>query len=99
MRIINPRAFIDAEIRFPQKKAAIANMRALLGRIKPKNSAELKAVLPSLEKYPGRANCYRIDVGGRRGLRMIAVIEIRAQSVYIYLLGSHDEYDGFKFRN
>lgn len=97
MRIINPKVFTDAAQRFPKHRRAIEALRASLQSICPRNSSELKALLPSLQRYPGRPNCYRLDVGGRRGLRMICVMQIAGQRVYVYLLGTHQEYDEFRF--
>lgn len=98
MRIINPEVFGGAIRRFPQHKKAIEALRESLRSISPGNSSELKSLMPSLERYPGRPNCYRLDVGGRRGLRMICVLQIAGQRAYVYLLGSHKEYDEFSFR-
>ena len=96
MRIINPKKFVEAKKRFPEKKKAIDSVRATFTAITPKNSAELKNIFSSLEKFPGQPNCYRLDVGGRRGLRMVAVIQIRSQSVYLHMLGTHEEYEKFE---
>ena len=98
MRIINPKVFGVAARRFPKHRKAIEALRESLQSISPRNSSELKSLLPSLEKYPGRPNCYRLDVGGRRGLRVICILQIAGQRVYVYLLGSHKEYDEFSFR-
>jgi mRNA-degrading endonuclease HigB of HigAB toxin-antitoxin module len=97
VRIINPKVFGVAARRFPKHRKAIEALRESLQSISPRNSSELKRLLPSLERYPGRSNCYRLDVGGRRGLRMICVLQIAGQRVYVYLLGSHKEYDEFSY--
>ena len=97
MRMINPKKFEEAKKRFPEKARSIDSVQTKLKGLSPKNSSDLKQVMPSLEKFPGQSNCYRLDVGGRKGLRMIAVIQITNQSVYVHLLGSHDEYYKFKF--
>ena len=96
MRIINPEVFEDAKARFPEKAMAIDRLRVTIGAIHPRNSAELKAVLPSMERFVGLKNGYRFDVGGRKGLRMIAVVVIQAGTMRIRMLGSHDEYDRYK---
>jgi len=98
VKIINPRVFEEAIERFPHKETAITAMRTVLRGCQPTSSSELKRLFSSLEKFPGRPNCYRLDVGGRKGLRMICVIQIRKQSVFIHLLGNHKEYDEFRFR-
>lgn len=99
MRIINPKVFGVATRRFPKHRKAIEALRESLQSISPRNTSELKSLLPSLERYPGRPNCYQLDVGGRRGLRVICMLQIAGQRVYVYLLGSHKEYDEFSFRD
>ena len=98
MRIINPKKFMEAGERFPKRRKSIDSVRTTLRGLSPSSSSDLKAVFPSLESFPGKKNCYKVDVGGRKGLRMVAVIQIRNQSVYVHMLGSHDEYDKFSFK-
>jgi len=39
---------------------------------------------------------YRFDVGGRKGLRMIAAVRFGMITVRVYMIGTHKEYDAFK---
>ena len=97
MRIINSELFVEAATRFPRHKKAINALLATLKVIEPRNSSELKQMLPSLERFPGRSNCYRLDVGGRKGLRMIATFRISKGVASVHLLGTHQQYDKFKW--
>jgi hypothetical protein len=67
VRIINPKVFGDAARRFPRHRKAIEALRESLQSISPRNSNELNMLLPSLERYPGRPNCYRLDVASLNG--------------------------------
>lgn len=49
-----------------------------------------------MERYTDLKNGYRFDIGGRKGLRMIAVVVIHADQIEVLYLGDHDGYDKFK---
>ena len=98
MRIINPDAFVEALERFNGRtqQNQINRIWTILNERHFSNSHELKAVFRSAEIYPGQPSTYRFDIGGRKGLRMIAVIRFRNGSVYIHMIGDHHDYDRFK---
>lgn len=96
VRIINPQAFDEAASRFPHKAKAINRLRLTLEAATPKNSAELHRLLPTMKRYGGGMHSYRFDVGGRKGLRMIAAVRFGMITVRVYMIGTHKEYDAFK---
>ncbi|MEQ8692847.1 MAG: type II toxin-antitoxin system HigB family toxin [Pseudomonadales bacterium] len=95
MRIINPQDFDLAAERFPQKAKALNQLRLTLETVQPSNSADLHNLLPSMKRFGNHKHCYRFDVGGRKGLRMVALVRIQQQTLKVEMIGTHDEYDDF----
>ena len=97
MRIINPDVFIEAKLRFNARaqQKQIDRIWTILRDRCFSNSHELRGVFPTAERFPGASNTYRFDIGGRKGLRMVAVIRFRNGSVFIHMIGDHDDYDRF----
>jgi mRNA-degrading endonuclease HigB of HigAB toxin-antitoxin module len=83
MRIINPRDFDLAAERFPQKAKAINQLPLTLETVQPNNGADLHNLLPSIKRFGNYKHCYQFDVGGRKGLRMVAVIRIQQQTLKV----------------
>ena len=81
----------------PKKKKAIEAEVARLRSGKFTSFNEMKTLFGSLKKVKEQKNTYRLDIGGRKGLRMIMLIYFSHGQLKVLYLGDHKGYDNFKY--
>ncbi|MFC2974579.1 type II toxin-antitoxin system HigB family toxin [Azotobacter bryophylli] len=82
------------EIDKPQAATALEAWYRLIKASSPEDFAELKRLFPATDKVGPQ---HVFDIGGNK-LRLIAIVQYRAQKVLIQHVLDHAEYDKGKWR-
>jgi len=94
MRVISEKRIWEAKEKWPQSATALDQWYRIMKRNFPKDFAAMKAMFPAAEKV---GEFHVFDIGGNK-LRLIAVVEYRAQRVYIKHLLDHRDYEKDKWK-
>ncbi|WLG57351.1 type II toxin-antitoxin system HigB family toxin [Pseudomonas extremorientalis] len=94
MRVISEKRIWEAKEKWPQSATALDQWYRIMKRNFPKDFAAMKAMFPSADKV---GEFHVFDIGGNK-LRLIAVVEYRAQRVYIKHLLDHRDYEKDKWK-
>ncbi|MHA4976674.1 type II toxin-antitoxin system HigB family toxin [Pseudomonas extremorientalis] len=94
MRVISEKRIWEAKEKWPQSATALDQWYRIMKRNFPKDFAAMKAMFPAADKV---GEFHVFDIGGNK-LRLIAVVEYRAQRVYIKHLLDHRDYEKDKWK-
>lgn len=94
MHVITQKRIWEAKSRWPQAATALDTWYRLIKACEPQDFADLKRVFPAIDKVGAQ---HVFDIGGNK-LRLIAIIQYRAQKVFIQHILDHAEYDRDKWK-
>ena len=97
MHVISKKTLVDFyENRYPDSRTSIEEWYSLAKNAKWKNAAEIKRDRPDVD-CPGN-NHYIFNICGNK-YRLVAVILLQIQRVFIRFIGTHREYDKIDCKN
>ncbi len=94
MHVITQKRIWEAQAKWPHATTALETLYRLIKASAPKDFAEMKRLFPATDKL-GTQHVF--DIGGNK-LRLIAIVQYRAQKLYIQHVLDHGEYDKGKWR-
>ena len=94
MHVITQKRIWEAQTKWPHTAAALESWYRLIRASTPKDFSELKRLLPATDKVGSQ---HVFDIGGNK-LRLIAIVQYRAQKLFIQHVLDHAEYDKGKWR-
>lgn len=94
MHVITQKRIWEAQAKWPQAATALEVWYRLIKASAPKNFAEMKRLVPATDKVGAQ---HVFDIGGNK-LRLIAIVQYRAQKVFIQHVLDHAGYDNGTWR-
>lgn len=94
MHIITQKRIWEAQAKWPHASSALGAWYRLAKTCTPQDFADLKRLFPATDKVGAQ---HVFDIGGNK-LRLIAIVQYRAQKLYIQHVLDHAEYDKGKWR-
>ena len=94
MHIITQKRIWEAKAKWPHAATALDTWYRLIKASSPGDFAAMKNIFPATDKV-GTQHVF--DIGGNK-LRLIAVVQYRAQKLFIQHVLDHVEYDKGKWR-
>lgn len=94
MHVITQKRIWEAQAKWPQAATALGAWYRLIKACTPKDFAEMKGLFPATDKVGPQ---HVFDIGGNK-LRVIAIVQYRAQKVFIRHILDHAEYEKGKWR-
>ena len=94
MHIITQKRIWQAKARWPHAATALDTWYRLAKAHTPQDFAEMKRLFPAVDKV---GPLHVFDIGGNK-LRLIAVVQYRAQKLYIRAVLDHADYDKSQWR-
>lgn len=84
--------FLEATLKYPDKKNAILDVYKILRKGVFKNPEELRRIFPSLDNFKYKDKWWIINIGGN-SLRLMAFIQFTQNRIYVKHIVDHVEYD------
>jgi len=94
MHVIMQKRIWEAQAKWPHAATALEAWYRLIKASSPPDFAEMKRLFPATDKVGPQ---HVFDIGGNR-LRLIAIVQYRAQKLFIQHVLDHAEYDKGKWR-
>lgn len=94
MHVITQKRIWEAKARWPQAATALDSWYRIMKASAPSDFAAMKGLFPAVDKVGAH---HVFDIGGNK-LRLVAVVQYRAQKVYIHQVMDHTEYDKGQWR-
>lgn len=94
MHIVTQKRIWEAKEKWPRAASALDAWYRLAKASSPRDFAELRRLFPATDKV-GKHHVF--DIGGNK-LRLIAVVQYRAQKLFIQRVIDHAEYDKDKWK-
>ncbi|WP_271194971.1 type II toxin-antitoxin system HigB family toxin [Pseudomonas turukhanskensis] len=94
MHVITQKRIWLAKAKWPMAANALDTWYRLIKAGNPTDFAEMKRVFPATDKVGAQ---HVFDIGGNK-LRLIAIVQYRAQKLFIQHVLDHCEYDKGKWR-
>lgn len=94
MHVITQKRIWEAKEKWPHAATALDTWYRLIKFSSPGDFSELKRTFPATDKV---GNQHVFDIGGNK-LRLIAIVQYRAQKLFIQHVLDHREYDHGKWK-
>ena len=94
MHVITQKRIWEAQAKWPHAARALEAWYRLVKTGSPQDISELKKLFPATDKVGPQ---HVFDIGGNK-LRLIAIVQYRAQKLFIQHVLDHAEYDKGKWR-
>lgn len=94
MHIVTQKRIWEAKAKWPHAATALEAWYRLVKASAPQDFAEMKKLFPATDKV-GTQHVF--DIGGNK-LRLIAIVQYRAQKLFIQHVLDHREYDKSRWK-
>lgn len=93
MRIVSRKKFVESSEKFSAYKDRIFALYDVLKKGEWGTPEAMKNELASLDNFKYQPGWYVLDIGGKKGLRVISGINFKTKTMFIKFIGNHTEYD------